>query len=218
MTYFEHTRREIASLLPTRLGRVLEVGCGTGATLRWLKAEHPEIETTGVEYEPAAGAVLKTNVDHALVGSITDLLPTLGTYDTILCLDVLEHLTDGDAILRGLVEHLAPGGAVLVSLPNVAHLSVAVPLLLRRRFPYADAGILDRTHVRFFVEDSVVRLMNDAGLHIEAGWLSGMQGPRAKLLDRLTFGLLRHHLTKQYVFRARRSQSESQPPVAWAPL
>ena len=74
-----------------------------------------------------------------------------------------------------------------------------IPLLLKRRFNYQDAGIMDRTHLRFFVEDTAIKLLNDANLIVTAALISGLQGPKAKLLDLLSFGLLRHHLAKQYI-------------------
>ena len=216
-TYYTHQRREIATLLPACPGRVLDVGCGAGETLRWLKDTHPEIETTGVEYSPEMGETLRGNADHAHIGPVDDILPSLGTYDTILCLDVLEHLPNADATLKALTGRLNPQGCIIVSLPNIAHLSVSLPLLTKRRFHYKDAGILDRTHLRFFVESSIISFVNQAGLSIEAGRLAGMEGPRSKLVDALSFGLMKHHLTKQYVFRARPS-SGPQPPIDWIRL
>jgi 2-polyprenyl-3-methyl-5-hydroxy-6-metoxy-1,4-benzoquinol methylase len=215
--YYTHVRREIEALLPASLGKVLDVGCGAGETLRWLKQGRPDIETTGVEYNPQMRDVLSHNVDHAHIGAITEVMPSLGTYDTILCLDVLEHLLDSDSVLAGLAVKLNPGGAFIISLPNIAHYSVSLPLLLRRRFTYADAGILDRTHLRFFTEDTIVSFVNAAGLRIDRGSLSGLQGPRTRLLDRATGGLLKHHLAKQYIFRARRTEGP-QEAINWTVL
>ena len=65
--------------------------------------------------------------------------------------------------------------------PNIAHLSVSIPLLLQRRFHYQDAGILDRTHLRFFVEDTAIKLLNNANFIITAALISGIQGPRGKI-------------------------------------
>jgi 2-polyprenyl-3-methyl-5-hydroxy-6-metoxy-1,4-benzoquinol methylase len=202
-TYYRHVRREIASLLPARMSRVLEVGCGAGDTLRWLKESRPDIDTTGVEYNAAMREPLARNADHAFIGSVDALLPMLGVYDTILCLDVLEHLSDSDSVLAALAGKLTPDGCIIISLPNISHVSVSLPLLLSRRFPYADAGLLDRTHLRFFAEHSILDFVAKAGLGVDEGRLSGMQGGKARLANRLTFGLFRHHLTKQYIFRVR---------------
>lgn len=114
-----------------------------------------------------------------------------------------------------MVKILAPGGTVIVSLPNVAHLSVSLPLLLGGRFDYADAGILDRTHMRFFVRTSAVALLNAAGLSVDAGLKSGLQGKKSKLLDVLTFGLMRDRLAKQYILAGKKNNREGQEKIAW---
>jgi SAM-dependent methyltransferase len=216
VTYYRHVRREIASLLPATMTQVLEVGCGAGDTLRWLKESRPGLTTTGVEYNPEMRGPLTANADHTHIGPIEAVLPALGLYDTILCLDVLEHLSDADTILAALVGRLAPGGSIVISLPNISHVSVSLPLLLHRRFPYADAGLLDRTHLRFFAEHSIMDFVAKAGLVIEEGRLSGMQGGKARLANQFTLGLFRHHLTKQYIFRAK--LGSAQRPVDWQVL
>jgi 2-polyprenyl-3-methyl-5-hydroxy-6-metoxy-1,4-benzoquinol methylase len=199
MDYYHFVRREIQPLLPKSPARILEVGAGAGGTLKWLKTLYPKAETTAVELNPDLRDELKKNVDLAVIGQIDETFAELKTYDLILLLDVLEHLPDSTATLRKLSKLLEPGGQVIVSVPNIAHLSVSVPLLLKRRFNYQDSGILDRTHLRFFVEDTAVKLLNDANLIVTSGLISGLQGPKAKLLDVVSFGLLRHHLAKQYI-------------------
>lgn len=199
MDYYHFVRREIQPLLPKCPTRILEVGAGAGGTLKWLKTLYPKAETTAVELNPDLRDELKQNVDMAVIGQIEETFAELKTYDLILLLDVLEHLPDSTATLRKLSKLLEPGGHVIVSVPNIAHLSVSVPLLLKRRFNYQDAGILDRTHLRFFVEDTAIKLLNDANLIVTSGLISGLQGAKAKLLDLVSFGLLRHYLAKQYI-------------------
>jgi 2-polyprenyl-3-methyl-5-hydroxy-6-metoxy-1,4-benzoquinol methylase len=199
MDYYHFVRREIQPLLPKSAMRILEVGAGAGGTLKWLKTLYPKAETTAVELNPDLRDELKQNVDVAVIGQIDEAFAELKTYDLILLLDVLEHLPDSTTTLRKLSRLLEAGGHVIVSVPNIAHLSVSVPLLLKRRFTYQDSGILDRTHVRFFVEDTAIKLLNDANLIVTSGLISGLQGPKAKLLDLVSFGLLRHHLAKQYI-------------------
>jgi len=60
---------------------------------------------------------------------------------------------------------IAPGGVLFVSLPNVANAAIRLSLLAGR-FEYADAGILDRTHLRFFTRRTARRLVEDAGFRI----------------------------------------------------
>lgn len=213
--YYHHIRYDIRPLLPKQCGKILDVGAGSGATLAWLKTIYPGAQTTGVELNPAMSNELQRNADVAMIGNIDECIPKLSRYDLILLLDVLEHLADSVASLRQLTRLLQPDGHIIVSVPNIAHLSVSLPLLFRRRFTYQDAGILDRTHLRFFVEDTAVRLMNEADLVVCAGITVGLGGPKARFLHRATGGLLRHHLTKQYIMLGRRTATGDQPTVKW---
>jgi 2-polyprenyl-3-methyl-5-hydroxy-6-metoxy-1,4-benzoquinol methylase len=125
MNYYHFVRREIEPLLPKSATRILDVGAGAGTTLQWLKTIYPKVETTGVELNPELLGELQKNTDVALIGDIHTCLSKLKTYDLILLLDVLEHLHDSTGTLQKLSKLLEPGGHVIVSVPNVAHLSVS---------------------------------------------------------------------------------------------
>jgi trans-aconitate methyltransferase len=213
--YFSFVRREIEPLLPHTASRIVDVGCGVGATSAWLKSRYPTARTIGLEGNGAILEQLSANVDEAHIVDLNGSPPDIGRPDLILCLDVLEHLAAPGQLLAKLASQLAPDGTVIVSLPNVAHLSVSLPLLLRARFDYADAGILDRTHLRFFVRGSAVDLLNGAGLRVEAGLRAGFNGPKSRLIDRLTFGCIRDHLTKQYILAGRLMNGSGQGRISW---
>jgi 2-polyprenyl-3-methyl-5-hydroxy-6-metoxy-1,4-benzoquinol methylase len=216
MTYKQYARSEIEPLLPPNATRILDVGAGAGTTIRWLKTIYPKARTTGVELNSALENELNRNVDVMVIGGIDESLPQLRTYDLILLLDVLEHLPEPTATLRKLSKLLEPDGSVIVSVPNIAHFSVSIPLILGHRFAYQDSGILDRTHLRFFVEDTAVKLLNDANLIVTRGLMSGTQGSKSKIIDLLTFGLLRHNLTKQYIMQGKlNSRRTIQPRIQW---
>jgi len=203
-TYFQHTRTEIASLLPRSPKRILEIGCGRGNTLAWLKERYPEAETVGVEYWEGAKTQLERNADTAIIADLEQELPAAltGQFDLILALDVLEHLREPTAVLSRVLAHLAPGGRVIVSLPNISHISVSRALLFKRQFRFTDAGIMDRTHLRWFTEENAVGLLNAAGLTVADGVVNGLDGRKARLIDMSTFGVFRHWLTKQYIMAA----------------
>jgi SAM-dependent methyltransferase len=101
-----------------------------------------------------------------VVADLESARPLLhGPFDAIVYGDVLEHLSDPRAVLQALDQTLTPGGTVIVSVPNVAHLWVRLSLLAGR-FDYADRGILDRTHLRFFTRRTLLELLRDAGLAV----------------------------------------------------
>jgi 2-polyprenyl-3-methyl-5-hydroxy-6-metoxy-1,4-benzoquinol methylase len=214
-SYFEFTRTEIASLLPATANRILEIGCGHGNTLRWLKEIYPTAETVGVEYWPRAREQLCMNADLAIIADLEQPLPEelTGQFDLILALDVLEHLRHPSQVLGNVLEHLSPTGHVIVSLPNISHISVTAPLLFRRQFRFTEAGVMDRTHLRWFTEENAVGLLNEVGLRVSDGVVNGPDGRKLRMLDMATFGLFRHWLTKQYIMLGERGVGQT--PVRW---
>ena len=166
--YFGHVRADIAPLLPADCGAVLELGCGGGGTLAWLKASGRARHTTGMELCAAPAAIARTRVDQLIEGDLTPGLATLPAagFDLVLCLDVLEHLIDPWQAVRQAAQALRPGGSLIMSLPNVRHHSVLWPLLKRGVWQYQDAGIMDRTHLRFFTRAGAIELLQQAGLEL----------------------------------------------------
>jgi 2-polyprenyl-3-methyl-5-hydroxy-6-metoxy-1,4-benzoquinol methylase len=203
--YFGNVRREILPLLPPAAGRVLELGCGRGDTLAFLKREGRCTWAGGVELFPEAAAVARGRVDWLLEGDVErlelDLEP--GSLDAVLCLDVLEHLVDPWRMIRRLSALVRPGGAIVASIPNVRHARVVFPLLFGGSFEYTGQGLLDRTHLRFFTRRSAVELLECGGLRVDAVHETGFEpGTRARVIDALTFSALRPLFTLQYVLRA----------------
>ena len=207
--YYSHIRTEILPLLPAQASCIVDVGCGAGATLAWLRTVYPSAHTIGLEGNAAMKSAISANADEACILDLNGGPPSLKQPDLMLFLDVLEHVQDPLSVLVRLTSQLSAGGTIIVSVPNVAHLSVAIPLLLRGRFDYRDAGILDRTHLRFFVQQSAVALLRDAGFLVDRGLMSGFEGPRTRLLDRVTLGTMRRRLAKQYILRGSRPLSDA---------
>jgi 2-polyprenyl-3-methyl-5-hydroxy-6-metoxy-1,4-benzoquinol methylase len=213
--YFRRVRHDIDQLLPASARRILDVGAGVGATSAWLKARYPGSTTIALEGNEAIRDELAGNVDEAVILDLNGPIPDVGAPDLVLCLDVLEHLMQPVEVLKRVTSTMADGGTVIVSVPNVAHVSVALPLLLQARFEYRDAGILDRTHLRFFDRRSAVALLNEAGFIVRRGIRLGFDGPRARLFDAVTRRTLRDHLTKQFVVAGIRAASARQGAVEW---
>jgi SAM-dependent methyltransferase len=205
--YFGHARQEILPLVPGFADTVLEVGCGEGATLDWLRSMGRCRRTIGVELSPSAAARAMQRVDLVIQGGVEGRTLSIEpeSVDLLLLLDVLEHLVDPWSTLRSLMSLLRPGGTVVASIPNINHVSAVMPLILRGRWDYEAEGILDQTHLRFFVRSTAEELLRSAGLTITQVAMNGLAwGSKGGLADRLTLGLLRRFFVEQYLIQATR--------------
>ena len=158
------SRAVVAELLadaPT----VLELGCSEGLTTRVLAERGQRV--VGVEIDPYAAQAARAFAEEVLVADLDslDALDALGdrTFSAVAIADVLEHLREPVTALRRAMRHLAPGGDLVLSLPNMSHADVRLALL-DGRVPYADLGLLDRTHVHWFTREGLLQLLDDCGL------------------------------------------------------
>jgi 2-polyprenyl-3-methyl-5-hydroxy-6-metoxy-1,4-benzoquinol methylase len=89
------------------------------------------------------------------------------TFDVIIFADILEHVLHRNEILEFFIEnHLKKNGRIIVSLPNVAHITIRLKLLFGD-FTYTEAGILDKTHLHLFTLKSARDFIAACGLRIE---------------------------------------------------
>ena len=156
----------IVSLLGAGGGRhLLDVGAADGFLAELLTACGWIV--TALERDPVQAERARGRCHEVIVGDLAEAAPKLpGPFAAVVFGDVLEHLADPLGALTSVNRHLGPGGLVIVSVPNVAHLYVRLSLLAGR-FDYSDRGILDRTHLRFFTRRSFLALLTEAGLVVE---------------------------------------------------
>ena len=126
-------------------------------------------EVWGVKMSPKAAARARDKLDHVFVGTIEDFLISSETngvkFDYIIFGDVLEHLVSPEQVLRACRPILSSCGSIAASIPNVAHTAVRL-MLLEGRWDYADFGILDKSHLRFFTRKSIVDLFSNGGFEV----------------------------------------------------
>lgn len=197
--------------------RVLDIGSGSGAIGKALRAKGIH-DIYAVEIDEEARK--NTASIYQMIGTSLDDFQGQ-TFDLILMLDVLEHLSDPDTVYKQAAGLLKPGGLMLVSVPNVAHWSSRF-LLFFGIFHYTDRGILDRTHMRFFTRRSFREFLNNApGLVVDQldasiapmefvlpGWLS--QNPLFTWFSKMRLSLaqcLPGLLAYQHLSALRRSAS-----------
>jgi 2-polyprenyl-3-methyl-5-hydroxy-6-metoxy-1,4-benzoquinol methylase len=185
--YYQGNRPEVAPLIPSGYQKVLEIGCGDGGFRRNLTRPH---EYWGVEPNERAAADAKNTLDNVLVGFYDDVdsfIPN-GYFDLIICCDVIEHIDDTNAFLQSISKKLDPvRGSIVFSIPNVRYFDNIVELVIKKDWRYRDAGILDETHLRFFTEKSIIRLLDKNGFSIEEiRGLNPIEGKRALLIKILS--------------------------------
>ena len=200
--YYANTRADVVRLLPRPLGRVLDVGCGSGGVGPGLLAAGAT-ELTGVEVVARAAEEARTTYDRVVCAPIEDALAELdGPFDTVLCLDVLEHLVAPDAVVAALLDRTQHGGHLQVSVPNARHFSLVYDLVVRGTFGYTDWGHRDRTHLRWFTRRDILRLIEAAGWRPTA--VSHPPLKYSRVLDRVTRRRSTEFLVGQWYVTARR--------------
>ena len=202
--YYANARREIEPFLLFPIHSVLEIGCGEGSTLLWLRESKGVKICRGLEILPAAaerarGKGLDIAIGNVEVGGI----PFQEKNDLVLCLDVLEHLHDPWKTLCCISDSIRPGGHLIVSIPNIAHISILSDLIFNDDWKYAESGILDKTHFRFFTSRTARDLLSQAGLEVIQCKPKIVRKTHRRI-NFLTFHLFERFLTYQNLFLARK--------------
>lgn len=171
--YSSLTRYEILNLIDDPNDKninVLEIGCACGATLLEIKNRYKNCDLYGIELNERAANIAKSfaKVQCANIENVTlDLNENY--YDYIIFADVLEHLYDPYRVLTNMKKYLKKNGKILASIPNIMHYSV-LKNLINGNWHYEDAGILDRTHIRFFTLSEIDSMFAKSGYENMAYW------------------------------------------------
>ena len=204
--YFAGSRLDIVDMMPANpRARVLEIGCGAGATGGAVRAAGKAEWYVGLELDPAAAAIAETRLNVVHVGNAEEMdLTVLGSgFDALIMSEVLEHLVDPGALLKRLAPLLSPGAAVYASSPNIANRTV-IRALVAGRFEYTEMGVMDRTHLRWFTPHSFAAMFEAAGIRtVSVGPLGGFRG-KARLFNQLTGSRFSHLFMTQIMFVGRR--------------
>ena len=155
---------EMACRLTGSGHEVLDIGCGRGLLARELAKAGNFVDGVDCLAETPQPVSIRRYFRADLDGGLEPVLERLGgkRYDRILLLDILEHLKNPAQILQQASAALRDGGVVIVSLPNVANITVRAALLFGR-FEYQERGILDRTHLRFYTRKTARRMLTGLG-------------------------------------------------------
>jgi 2-polyprenyl-3-methyl-5-hydroxy-6-metoxy-1,4-benzoquinol methylase len=208
--YYSVVRQDVLSWIDPAGKRVLDVGCGSGATGLALK-ERGAAEVIGIEIVPEAAQQATKVLDQVLIGDAAQVpldYPS-GYFDIVLCLDVLEHLAYPEEALKRMVPLLSDKGQVIVSLPNIRYIGTLKKLIIEGDWPREPSGVFDSTHLRWFTARSARRLFEHSGLRVTA-WRRSPAKPFIGLVRHLPMlsRFLTDWFTTQFLFDLRKN-SES---------
>ncbi|WP_171089043.1 class I SAM-dependent methyltransferase [Usitatibacter rugosus] len=170
--YLDYVNQPLLGIISGEPRRVLELGCAGGRFGQELKLRYPGATVVGIEAGRAAAALAATRIDRVICSRIEDIDFAAeglkeGEFDTLVAADVFEHLVNPwDALVRARTL-LAPGAQLVASIPNARNLMVVEALVCAGRYPYAERGLLDITHLRFFTLIEIVRMFEETGFRVE---------------------------------------------------
>lgn len=163
-------RSDILECIPLSSMTILDVGCSNGALGEELRKQVPDRRVLGIEFDSdfcaeaskRLNSVIQADMNH--FEWIDHYEPEL--FDCMIFADVLEHLNDPWQVLRSSVNALAPDGLVVISLPNIRHISALYSIFVKGSFPRLNRGIFDSTHLRWFTLADSIDLCKQAELQV----------------------------------------------------
>jgi O-antigen biosynthesis protein len=195
--YYNLEKTRIAALIRPGPNTIMDLGCATGRLGRRLRENHKANYLVGVEIFPEAAKEASKVYDAMHSGDIEFLdLDYKEFFDYVICGDILEHLRDPWKTIERIRRWLKKEGVLICSLPNVRYWSVLRDLIFFGDWHYEDAGILDKTHLRFFTKRTLLKALKDAQFDIiECRMI--IHGPKKNIMNRLTLGLGEEFLGSQ---------------------
>jgi SAM-dependent methyltransferase len=142
-------------------GRYLDVGCGSGGALGVAQALGWQV--AGVEMDEAAAKKARRFSQRVHAGDLLGAPFAPGEFDCVTAFHVLEHVPDPVAALRRMLEWLAPGGLLIVEVPNAGGLGAAL-------FGRAWSGLELPRHLSHFAPATLERAVAQAGGRVVWRW------------------------------------------------
>jgi len=161
-----HVWNKLANYIPEN-STILDIGCSSANFGEALIARK-SCTVDGIEPEESDAKVAAKKLRKVWTYNIEDpanVALIKNKYDVIVFADVLEHLVRPAETLKTIKKLLKPNGRVVFSIPNMAHISVRLSLLAGN-FSYTETGLLDKTHLHFYNQESIKIMFKEAGMRL----------------------------------------------------
>lgn len=207
---YANPREEVTVLIPEHAKRILDVGCSVGIMGGSLQRAGRDV--TGIESSPVLAEGARQRLSRVIEEDVEDLarrnVDPGGPFDCVVMADVLEHLRDPWNVIRWASGLVDDGGSMVISVPNIRHIHLFWSVAVRRKWPYREVGLFDRTHLRWFAFKNLDELLAGTGFAIAELRRSHRVLPAQSRWDRLA-PILGDFGTLQFIFRAQRPSQSS---------
>jgi len=165
--YYSGTREDMLKYIPRHVRTTLEFGCGFGGFSALLK-KNCGAEVWAVEIDKTAAQEAAEKLDRVINAEASEALHEIpeNYFDCIIFLDTLEHLVDPYSLLVAVKKNLTKRGVIVTSIPNIRYYRTFVDFVFHGNWDYKDAGILDKTHLRFFTHKSILKMFERLGFEV----------------------------------------------------
>ena len=191
--YLNNGNQNVLKLITKPDSIILDVGCGGGVLAKILSSIGHTVD--GITISSDELVMAKPFVRNLYLHNLETGLPlTLkpNQYDYVICSHVLEHIVYPEKLLKDIYTVLKPGGVLIVALPNIMHYKSRMKLVAGK-FEYADAGIWDYTHVKWYTFKTAKQLLINTGFNIELATVTG-ELPFNSLFIKILPGFIRERI------------------------
>jgi methionine biosynthesis protein MetW len=168
-----HRRWRIAAAKVPDGATLLDVGCGTGGFLTFLREQKPNAVLAGTDISDAAVAQARAKGHHVFRADLTQE-PLADTYDYITCFEVIEHIHEAEQVLVAMRD--AVSKQLIMSLPNFGYFEHRIRLGLFGRFPNTTLMLHAKEHIRHWTVQDFIHWTGHFGLVVV-----DIQGQRAMM-------------------------------------
>ncbi len=161
-----YTSRYIISAQISHGSKVLEIGCGSGQLANILTLSK-KCRIYCVEKDPVMATIARGKCEEMLNADVedTELPYAEGFFDYIILGNVLEHMREPANVLARLKIFLSDDGSLVYSVPNIVNWYSRLTIFFGK-FDYAESGVFDKAHLRFFDLVSAKKLAESTGYRI----------------------------------------------------
>jgi methionine biosynthesis protein MetW len=152
---------------------VLDVGCGEGGFMTYLKTEKPTCRVSGTDISPAAVQRAHEAGHDAFQADLT-AVALADQYDVITCFETIEHIADAESVLIRMRD--ACRGKLIMSLPNIGFIDHRIRLAMFGRFPNTNLKFHVKEHIRHWTVADFTHWVGRYGLRVRS--VHGQYGSR----------------------------------------